>query len=301
MGPSRTRVPPANRAAAGRRSGGAGLPIIDLPSDSGRSGPRVPGDSDEPVCPPSSPAKNSTPPPSAGASAVPEPSDRHIARIVLNKQLTGGFSHVEGGNGGVTVVFEPRNARGEMVAEPGDVSIALVDPAHGPGGAASPAGISPPATPSSSSVVPGQSVAATSSSFPGPSAAPQNKNLQLFVRYVTPDGRKLISQMTINIDPPRVAGRWRMATPSADRDPSDASPPAGRRSRLLSARSATRTAPCATAKRPASAARTPASTRPPALPKIERDSDADEDDDSPVSRRRSDDRQSSRPTWSPYR
>ena len=77
----------------------------------------------------------------AGASAAPEPSDRQIARIVLNKQLTGGSSQVEGGNGGILVVFEPRNARGEMVAEPGDVSIALVDPAQlRSGGAPGPLG-----------------------------------------------------------------------------------------------------------------------------------------------------------------
>ncbi len=105
----------------------------------------------------------------AGASAAPEPSDRQIARIVLNKQLTGGSSQVEGGNGGIMVVFEPRNARGELVAAPGDVSIALVDPARsGSGSAAWPAGISPPTTPSSSSVVPGRRDAATNSSFPGP-------------------------------------------------------------------------------------------------------------------------------------
>ncbi len=75
------------------------------------------------------PGEEFTPPAAgAGASVQPEPRDRRIERIVLNKQMTGGASQLEGGGNGIVVVFEPRNARGEMVAEPGDVSIALVDP-----------------------------------------------------------------------------------------------------------------------------------------------------------------------------
>ena len=32
--------------------------------------------------------------------------------------------------------------------------------------------------------------------------SPQNKTLELFVRYVAPDGRKLMSEMTIAVNPP---------------------------------------------------------------------------------------------------
>ncbi len=123
--------------------------------------------------------------------------------------------------------------------------------------------------------------------------------MQLFVRYVSPDGRKLISQMPINIDPPRVAGRWRMATPAADRDSSDAAPPAGRRGRSLS-----RSAPdrgLRDSEAPRFSGGDVGANETATLPKIERDADADEDDDSPVVRRPAEDRQSSRPAWSPYR
>jgi hypothetical protein len=210
------------RDGAGSDRGPAGsssVPIIDLPSDSGspRSNPRR--RQEEPSVPIVEPGEEFTPEPATpgtpskpSASARPEPSDRRIARIVLNKQLTGGLSHDHrGGDEGILVVFEPRNARGEMVAEPGDVSIALVDPERsGP-----------------QARVARWDFAATEAfeqfhqtgalgrgyefELPWPDAAPQSKKLELFVRYVTPDGRKLLSKMTISVDPPagNQARRWR--------------------------------------------------------------------------------------------
>ncbi len=57
-----------------------------------------------------------------------------VSRICSQQnKMTGGASQLTGGEDGIVVVFEPRNARGEMVAEPGDVSIALVDPLSGAG------------------------------------------------------------------------------------------------------------------------------------------------------------------------
>jgi hypothetical protein len=193
--------------------GSSNVPIIEMPSDSGSPRPNRPGRQDEPALPIVEPGEEFIPTPSnPGASARPEPSDRRIARIVLNKQLTGGLSHQgKGGDEGILVVFEPRNARGEMVAEPGDVSIALVDPERsGP----------------QSRIARWDFAAAEAFEqfhrtgalgrgyefeLPWPDAAPQNKKLELFVRYVTPDGRKLLSEMTIRVDPPTgsQAKRWR--------------------------------------------------------------------------------------------
>ncbi len=192
-------------ASGDRGSSGGSLPIIDMPDDSGptRSNRRG-GRQDEPTPPIVEPGEEFTPTPSgSGASTQPEPSDRRIARIVLNKQLTGGVSHRrQGGDEGILVVFEPRNARGEMVAEPGDVSIALVDPER--------------AGPQSRIARWDFAAAEAFEQFhrsgalgrgyefelPWPDAAPPNKKLDLFVRYVAPDGRKLMSEMTITVNPP---------------------------------------------------------------------------------------------------
>jgi hypothetical protein len=193
--------------------GSSNVPIIELPSDSGspRSTPR--GRPQEPSLPIVEPGEEFTPTPgNPGASTRPEPSDRRIARIVLNKQLTGGLNHQrQGGDEGILVVFEPRNARGEMVAEPGDVSIALVDPERS----------GPQARVARWDFAANEAFEQFHRSgvlgrgyefeLPWPDAAPQNKKLDLFVRYVTPDGRKLLSKMTISVDPPTggQARRWR--------------------------------------------------------------------------------------------
>ena len=164
---------------------------------------------------------------------------------MLNKQLTGGLSHDrQGGDEGILVVFEPRNARGEMVAEPGDVSIALVDPERS----------GPQARIARWDFAANEAFEQFHRSgalgrgyefeLPWPDAAPQNKKLELFVRYVTPDGRKLMSEMTISVDPPagNQAKRWRtpaggMADPSrsAASAPPDATAQSDRSTSAVSA------------------------------------------------------------------
>jgi hypothetical protein len=290
----------------GGRTGSSNLPIIDLPSDSGPSRPSRRNEP-EPVMPTVEPGEEFTPPAAgSGASAQPEPRDRHIARIVLNKQMTGGASQLSGGEDGIVVVFEPRNARGEMVAEPGSVSIALVDPERsGPQArlarwdfAANDAFAQFHRS--------GKSGRGYEFELPWPEAAPPNKKLQLFVRYVAPDGRKLMSEMTINVDPTgtRQAQRWRTASPSSDRDrPLDAGAQGGPLRRLLSRTTSGQTAPDTEAPRFSGPDETAGS------PSLESDDDAQQEasDDRPVARNRrpvatarkpADD---DRPTWTPYR
>lgn len=52
-----------------------------------------------------------------------------VAKIVLNRRLTGGFN-ADGtlGDEGVLVVVEPRDAAERLVREPGEVSLAVIDP-----------------------------------------------------------------------------------------------------------------------------------------------------------------------------
>jgi hypothetical protein len=212
-----------------RGSGSSNVPIIELPSDSAPPRARPRGRPEEPSLPIVEPGEEFIPTPAnPGASNRNEPSDRRIARIVLNKQLTGGLSHDrQGGDEGVMVVFEPRNARGEMVAEPGDVSIALVDPERS----------GPQARVARWDFAAKEAFEQFHRSgalgrgyefeLPWPDAAPQNKKLELYVRYVTPDGRKLLSKMTISVDPPagNQAKRWRTPAGSMPDAAGSAVPP----------------------------------------------------------------------------
>ena len=139
----------------------------------------------------------------------PEPSDRRIARIVLNKQLTGGSSHQSPG----------RRRTGSWSSSNRATRGAKWWPSRAT--SRSPWSIPQRAGPQARFARwdfaaneafeqfhrSGLSAAATSSSCPGPKHAPQNKKLDLFVRYVTPDGRKLMSEMTISVDPPAGNGR----------------------------------------------------------------------------------------------
>ncbi|HTU25201.1 MAG TPA: hypothetical protein VMF30_07380 [Pirellulales bacterium] len=193
--------------------GSSNVPIIDLPSDRGGSRATPSGPQDAPALPTVEPGEEFIPPSENPSGANrPEPNDRRIARIVLNKQLTGGVNHQgKGADEGILVVFEPRNARGEMVAEPGDVSIALVDPER----------TGPQARIARWDFAAKEAFEQFHRSgklgrgfefeLPWPDAVPQNKKLDLFVRYVTPDGRKLLAEMTIRVNPSggSQANRWR--------------------------------------------------------------------------------------------
>ena len=148
--------------------------------------------------------------------------------------------------------------------------------------------------------------------MPWPDAAPQNKKLELFVRYVAPDGRKLVSEMTISVNPPagNQAKRWRTSAgnTSAQRNATAQNVRAHDRfSRSGSDRgSRDSEAPRFSAASPSGGATT--------LPNVElgeegaemADSDdpaivADDERPAAVARRPTSDRQSGRPAWTPYR
>ncbi|HEX4143384.1 MAG TPA: hypothetical protein VHY91_07525 [Pirellulales bacterium] len=294
--------------------GSSNVPIIEMPSDSSspRSSPR--GRPQEPSLPIVEPGEEFVPTPAnPGASARPEPTDRQIARIVLNKQLTGGLRHQrQGGDEGILVVFEPRNARGEMVAEPGDVSIALVDPERS----------GPQARVARWDFAAAEAFEQFHRSgplgrgyefeLPWPDAAPQNKKLDLFVRYIAPDGRKLMSKMTITVDPPAggQARRWR--APAGAMSETDGSAPSAssdraaridRRRRFF--RSAPERAPRDTeAPAFAGAGSDPSAPAGTSEPKIELGEESSPGEaDPPATARNSDPPPpvARRPAWTPYR
>jgi hypothetical protein len=64
------------------------------------------------------------------AAARHQPADDRVAKIVLNRRLTGGYDADRRlGDDGIIVVIEPRNEDDRLISQPGDVSVVVVDPA----------------------------------------------------------------------------------------------------------------------------------------------------------------------------
>ncbi len=202
-------------------------PIIDMPGAPRRSESRGTPSSPRGQAPPLvepgieiDPGEEFDPStPASGAAGSKRVTDYNVFRIVLNKQLTGGVNHNgRGGDKGILVVFEPRNKGGQLLDVPGDISIAVLDAQmQGP----------------QSRIARWDFTAAEAQKFfgktalgrgyhielPWPGEPPVNRKLHLFVRYVAPDGRKLLTDMPLDISPPadREARRWRSVPAGAHR------------------------------------------------------------------------------------
>ncbi len=282
-------------------------PIIDLPgspSSPSRSAPSrrsAPSSPAGPMIEPGveiDPGEEFDPGTSAsGAGHSQRVTDHFVHRIVLNKQLTGGVNHTgRGGDKGILVVFEPRNKAGQLLDVPGEISIAVLDAQlQGP----------------QARIARWDFRADEARQFFGktalgrgyhielawPGEPPTHRKLQLFVRYATPDGRKLIADMPLDISPPsdREAKRWR-------------SVPSGSRRSLGAERGVA--PPYESAAPPTAKFLDP----PQIVPESESSSLSgarpDGDDDSPdssdgdsrsASRKKRKDSASNRPSWSPFR
>lgn len=175
-----------------------------------------------------------------------------VAEIALNDSLTGGYqTDPQQGDHGIVVVLEPRDAQGRLVEAPAPVSVVVVDPAL-EGQAARVARWDFTAEQLATLHRKGAWGEGYHLEMLWPSTAPAHENLQLFVRYVTSDGRKLETQRKIRV---AVAGSGnaertasRRGVPSASAAPGwqqrPASPsPAPAEPRRLSARLSSPTAP----------------------------------------------------------
>jgi hypothetical protein len=142
---------------------------------------------------------NPSPPPSM-ITAAPLPSDDKIMSLAFGKR-TGGLN-VDGrpGDEGILVVFEPRTARGEVIAGNGDLSVVLLDPAVSGEGARyarwefSGSDLSALFRPASA-----DGPAGTYLELTWPDAPPQHARLKLFLRLRTPDGRQLQIDRDISV------------------------------------------------------------------------------------------------------
>jgi hypothetical protein len=204
------------RDASGSSSGPSMGPPSDIPRRSGRGAApnleaptiELPEPSDTP--PEELPGTPGSPP--SGAPSVGPAGDSSAAggvptKLVINKRLTGGLDR-DGHNGdeGVLVVVEPRDAQGRLIKSAADVSIVVMDPAlEGAAQRVARWDFAADEVPSHFQSTP--LGAGLRFQLAWPAEPPKNRQLQLFVRYTTPDGAKINADVPIDVrspaDPPR--------------------------------------------------------------------------------------------------
>lgn len=180
------------------------LPSVELPAMPSEAPSRKPASGDSAAYGPSLlPA--SAIPISTGrlVSSEEKPADDVITQVVLNKMLTGGHNiDRHAGDDGILVVFEPRNAAGQLVPTAGETSIVLLDPTLD--GEAARIARWDFAT---DEVVPHFKKLILTKGFEfdlrWPNQPPRNPNLKLYVRFITPEGKRLVAEKDLHL---RLAG-----------------------------------------------------------------------------------------------
>lgn len=166
--------------------------------------------------PPATPPSPMTSAPAAPSNATPsmpswslEPADPRVTHIHLNPLLTGGSDFDrQPGDDGLVVVIEPRNSENVFVALAGPISVVLLDPTK-QGESARVARWDLLARDTQQAIQNSTAVKGIQLRLPWPQHAPANNRLQLFVRYVTVDGRKLEANREIFVTlPGQVSQRW---------------------------------------------------------------------------------------------
>ena len=128
------------------------------------------------------------------------PSDDQVAKIVLNRRLTGGYDADRRlGDEGIVVVIEPRSEDDRLISQPGDVSVVVVDPALSTKEARV-------ARWDFTSEETRRHYRKTSRGegiyleLPWPARTPDHERLMLFVRFITPDGQMYEANQPILVD-----------------------------------------------------------------------------------------------------
>jgi hypothetical protein len=171
--------------------------------------------------------------PAADEPAAPEPippakpSDTRVSHLFLNPVLTGGADlDGKGGDDGLAVVIEPRNAADEYVPAAGPVSIVVLDPSKA-GEAARVARWDFDLAATQQKLDARPAARGIALQTPWPSGSPASDKLHLFVRYETVDGRRLQTDREIFIaQPGEVSQRWTPRQPGREPLPVTASAPA---------------------------------------------------------------------------
>ncbi|MBL9123041.1 MAG: hypothetical protein JNG90_05375, partial [Planctomycetaceae bacterium] len=132
--------------------------------------------------------------------------DLEVTEITLNKMLTGGMNRDQrNGDEGIMVVVEPRNPKNQIVPALGEISIVVLDPAL-EGEAARVARWDITSQELEHKFRSRQFGRGLQLALPWPGDAPQHSDLHLFVRFVAADGRKLIVDRELKIEPPGGGG-----------------------------------------------------------------------------------------------
>ncbi len=125
-----------------------------------------------------------------------------MASITLDRALTGG---IDGGGAegdvGVMAVVEPRDAAGQSIAAPAEISVVALDPnkTDADGKAIPVARWEYTAAETAELLRSSGSSQAIHLMMAWPDQRPKHKNLRLFVRYMTADGRKLQADVPVEI------------------------------------------------------------------------------------------------------
>ena len=134
------------------------------------------------------------------AAPIRPADNRRVARLVLNRRLTGGYD-ADGlsGDDGVRAVIEPRDAQGRWIAAGADVSVVVLDPAL-EGESTRVARWDFTAAETAHLVRRTGLGRAIQLDMVWPAAPPVHEQLHLFVRYTTSDGRRLEADGPIRIN-----------------------------------------------------------------------------------------------------
>jgi hypothetical protein len=178
--------PPAVRLPESHKSAARSLPPSTLPI----SGPVLPGTSN---------SDDSGDSLTGLKPHVIQGESRQVAKIAINPLVTGGYNTSgKTGHDGVMVCIEPRDAKGQLIEAPADVSVVVLDPAL-QGQAARIARWDFSAKEIASRfertpIAPGIQL-----EMPWPSDPPSHNDLRVFVRYTTADGRKLEADKSFKV------------------------------------------------------------------------------------------------------
>jgi hypothetical protein len=126
--------------------------------------------------------------------------DGSVAKIVLNRRLTGGYNADRLlGDEGVIVVIEPRDQRDRLVKRPGDVSVVIIDPALS-GDAARIARWDFTADQIASFFAKTPRGEGIQLNLRWPASPPEHERLVVFVRYGTAEGNRYEASQSLLVD-----------------------------------------------------------------------------------------------------
>lgn len=139
--------------------------------------------------------------------------DYLVARVTINRLLTGGYNHDRrGGDEGVMVVVEPRNAAEQILNVPGELSVVVLDPADPEGPAVARWDFAPEEV--ASHFRRGVLAEGIHIRLPWPGAPPTKEQLHLYVRFVTADGEEFRADRPIRVNLLSTEGKpdWQTAS-----------------------------------------------------------------------------------------